>query len=359
MQNYVKTVYAFDACPDWLRTRGDYVPWLERGRLKAAERLDGWQRAYSPSVFDSPQRAAESRVATAAKLFACWVFHWECAGIERDGDEVARSLEEGKGFARGGNLGGNPLYDLVMAEALTRMQTAATELYEERFRGFLHGVAKVYNARLAVDRDEVPEWWNDFLAYLAYPRELQSGKIAEPKLRTFAGKSGFKQWLRMTFTSFLPTWCQKNLLRGEDCAERNDGDDERGSDAFEPSAPPQFDDAKWSALRKRVKKAARQAVAALSADEKTVVRLFYVDKVSNNQIACLFGESATRASRRRVGALEKFASAFNALIANDPELRDEFGDDGARLDGKVVADVFFEVFADKAASEKGAGKWVD
>ena len=99
------------------------MPWTE-GRRKAFHQVEGFYRASAPSVCDSPgacRLAEDDRLAL--KLFSYWLYRWESADLSADGRTVAESISAGRGFVRGGN----PLFDLVRADALCAPQNRAAD----------------------------------------------------------------------------------------------------------------------------------------------------------------------------------------------------------------------------------------
>lgn len=342
MQKDANPIYALAACPNWLRTRDDYDPWETKGRAYFSKRLDDWQSDYSSKVFDSSARAAESKTTLVEKMFSCWIFHWESAGTDQKGEVVAESIIEGKGYLRGGNLGGNPLFDLVFSEALQSNQSSAAARYNSCFNKLLRKKAAMFNdGRLNCPDAETPEWWYDFFSYLAHPRELRNGTLAKPKLASFGGRCGLRNWIVRPFLQFLPDWIKDNLPTAPGVSG---GDDEPTTP--EPQEPPKPSESlpeKWKALQKRLRGAARRALSELAPEDALNIRYFFVDKTSNNSIARLLGVAPTTASLRRATALKKYRAALRDALKNDPEVNEALKGD-LEIGAADIGSVFFDVF---------------
>lgn len=326
-------VYSLDACPEWLQNHCNYVPWDAKGRDRVAKRVGRWQKIYSARVFDSPTEFDdESREQLVGKLLTCWFYHWKCAGVERDGDKVAVSVENGQGFQKGGKLGGNPFFDLALAVALCKMQRSATDYYTKEFGPILQSVATKFDSRLAVERGETPEWWGDFFYFLTVSAENAVGP-AKPKLQSFAGKCAMKSWIGKPFVQFLIKWSKDNQPQGPDWPE----------EGFDAEAADTVDEKKFERLYRGLTDAFLQAKATLEPEDATRVALFYVDGIKNYEIARLFGETQSTASRRRELALERFKKAFFERVQAEPELRDGLEETLSDMRNDIMS-LFTELF---------------
>ena len=322
-------VYTFTAPPEWLAGRSDYSPWSE-GQAKIWQRVEGFYSESAPSVFDRPDfpPLTEDDV-LALKLLTCWLYHWEAAGTEKDGEQVAAVLAAGHGFVRGGNLGGNPLFDLVHAEALCWQQNRAAEKFNAAYSEYLKAAAARIDRRNRFE-DGLPEWWVPFYMYLT---GLASDN-AKPALDSFCGYSGLKNWLRVALGLFLRRHLFKE--RGREVtfsaleSERGgsgDGDENGGfSGQVEAAQPETPEPEEWQQLVGRLSAALRKARLAVSDEEWTRLYYHFGLKLQNQQIARLLGEDGSTTTRRRKAALTRFRAALLDAVSADPELRDLWND---------------------------------
>ena len=343
MDKSPKTIYSFAVPPAWLLSRRDYTPWSE-GRQKAFHQVEGFYRASAPSVCDNPgacRLTEDDRLAL--KLFTCWLYHWESAGPSADGRSVAESISAGRGFARGGNLGGNPLFDLVHADALCAQQNRAAERFTTDYGRYLRAIALKIDRRNTAD-DDLPGWWTPFYMHLTGI----ASENAKPALDSFRGYSGLKNWLRIALGLFLRRFIIKE--RGRETAfsdlDGNSCEDEGKADfadqipaAAEAGATPE----EWKTLSEHLILAFRQARSVLSAEDWT--RLFYHfgEKLQNQQIARLYGEDGSTTTRRRESALLRFRAGLDRAFSADPVLR-ELGDEVFTTWGREVADLMSQFF---------------
>lgn len=296
------TIDSVDGCPDWVRNHPVLQPW-EEGRLKLESRVHSWRREYSPSVCDTvfADDCDESEMVFRRQL-NCWVYHWKTAGEDVDGQLVAESIENGKGYMGGGDLGGNPLFDLVLALAVTRRHSKAAA----RFQDELFDDAKEHAARLApvFSREDPLEWWTEFFD------ELGGFSGRPPKLDRYDGRVGLRRWVPIILWNFL-----RNLLRKRGRRKAKEGElPEEVRDVNQREIPmeQQEDFATLSAIF-------RSAYEKLTPEEATLLSLTYDEGLSNLEVAGLLAVNPGTATRRRQRAERRFRD----LLLEEAERRSE------------------------------------
>lgn len=336
MEKQSETSYSFTSPPQWLTARSDYSPWLSNGRQKAWHCVEGIYHNSAPDVRDEPNldQLSEEDI-LARKLFSCWLYHWKAAGAEIDGQKVIGALVSGRGFVRGGNLGGNPLFDLVLADGLCDQQHRAAERFTADYNHFLQSVAFRVDPRNRVG-SELPDWWGAFYMYLTGI----ASENAKPALESFRGYSGLKNWLRIALGLFLRRFAKKEGPSGVP-----GGGEEDRPPIPEPPAPP--DDKptpeEWATLSEHLVLAFKQARSVLSDEEWLRLYYHFGEKLQNQQVARIFCEDASKTTRRREAALSKFRNELMRTIAADPILRD-LGNEVFTTWGREVGNLMQEFF---------------
>jgi hypothetical protein len=115
----------FDGDRHWLERQPGMNDW-ETGCARLEAQLTQWLSDYSRAFCAStigPDHESHRRCLE--RLWKCWSDHWQSAleahGVERfDGGEVSASIRAGRGYKGAGQLGGDPLRDIVLAESVTR-----------------------------------------------------------------------------------------------------------------------------------------------------------------------------------------------------------------------------------------------
>lgn len=322
MKNSNRTTYSLTTPPDWLRARSDYSPWSE-GRQKIWRCVDGFFRDSAPDVYDEPgeRRLSEEDILT-LRLLNCWLHHWTSAGTEADGERVAQSVSHGRGFVGGGNLGGNPFFDLVFADALCGMQNRAAEKFKTDYLDFLKAVAFKIDRRNWLD-SEFPDWWTPFFMFLT----VQEAENKKPALESFHGYSGLKGWLRISLGHFLRRHLPKERGRETTFTDltfaSDDNDDERSfTDGIGAEPESSRTPEEWKTIADRLSQALQRARGALSEEDWTRIQLSLGEKLQNQAIARLYHEDGSTTSRRRTAILDIFQKKLLGAIEDDPVLRD-------------------------------------
>ena len=105
--------------------------------------------------------------------------------------EVAESIFSGRGFVRGGNLGGNPFYHVAIMAAAESSQLNAWRQFDLEFKGMLTAWAinwaktKNRGAELFGNGDDFETWYDEFKSELAIRNIFEN----------YRGDSGLKNFL--------------------------------------------------------------------------------------------------------------------------------------------------------------------
>jgi len=315
----------------WLENQPGMNPWPQ-GCRRLAECLDRWLRDYSGTLCAAAvSRGGAEYRRFVCRLWRCWGHHWSQAAEARperriDGPEVASQIQAGRGFSGGGDLGGDPLRDVVLAVAVQLKDNRATGRFQADYYDFSTGIAGRVHRRLAHDADE---WWDDFVDHLAgYTR-------APGKLERFFGRCALKNWLGTVLWRFLR---RRRLPDG-------DGDMLPDCPAPRPSEPD------LDGTVQLFEQVVREAFADLDRRERLLLSWLFVDGLPLKDAARQLGVHSGSAGRRRDRAIEHLCALIARRVA---ERRQEQAwqecMEALEVDGRDFASALYAVL--KAARPK-------
>jgi len=279
----------------WLQTQPGMNPWPQACR-RLAECLDRWLGEYSAVLCAAPVRpdgAGYRRFV--CRLWRCWGHHWRQAAAappegRADGAEVASQIRAGRGYRRGGKLGGDPLRDVVLAVAVQLKDNRATGHFQADYYDFSRGIAGGVHHRFARDPDE---WWNDFMDHLA-------GYTRPPgKLERFFGRCALRNWLPTVLWRFLR---RRRLPEG-------DGDLPAGH-----AAPPAAE-ADLDGNVQLFSEVVLAAITQLDGPDKLLLRSLFVDQSELKNVALELRVHPGTAGRRRDRAIEHLCELIEQRVA--------------------------------------------
>jgi len=277
----------------WLASQPGMNPW-EEGCRRLAECLDRWLHDYSTGVCAEPVHSQHPGYPRfVCRMWRCWAHHWPQAAKTRpdgriDGQEVAAQLRDGRGYQRGGDLGGDPLRDVVLAVAVQLKDNRATGRFQADYYDFCCRIAKRVNARF----EHAPEWWNDLVDHLAgYTR-------APGKLEKFFGRCALRNWLGTVAWRFLRRW------------RLPDGD----GDVLPHFAAPRPPEPDLDGTVKLFAEVVREAFADLDRRERLLIR-WHLDKTPLKDVAAQLHVHSGTAGRRRDRAIEHFRELIEQRVA--------------------------------------------
>jgi hypothetical protein len=197
MQKTETEQHTLDKCPDWVRQHSDWKqPWNPAGRAQALAEINGWNAEYAPQLRDeNPIPPLKDDASLTSRLWNCLINHWGNAEQEGSHSEIVKKLIAGVNPKTKQDLGGNPLFDLVLADALCNGQGKAAKYYWEKIvnNKEIRGVAKKWHKKYGVSWDDKNDEYNDsdwataFYHYLA----LKENR----KLDDYQGHLGLIGWL--------------------------------------------------------------------------------------------------------------------------------------------------------------------
>jgi RNA polymerase sigma factor (sigma-70 family) len=195
-----------------------------------------------------------------------------------------------------GQLGGDPLRDVVLAEAMLQGEPSALAAFSREYRQFAVGQAAKLQPRFRSDDD----WWHDLLT------ELQ-GQLKPPgKLARFHGRCSLRNWLGTVVRNFLYTRISQSTREGAHTVPI-DADDGREIGAGD-EGPEQILISRecHDLLAQRV----RQALDILDAEAAALLQLLFVEQLPGKEIAGLLGIHPGNVTRRKEQALRSLESAL-------------------------------------------------
>ncbi len=202
--------------------------------------------------------------------------------------------------------------DLYLASACARGDSAAISVFEQRYAEVLRRVASRAQAA-GVSRDEV----------LQQTRvRLFVGTNGEPSITSYVGTGPLGGWLRVVAARIATELMQKDAqLRATPADET--WAQVAGSDDVELSTM-------RSEMRQSFQLALETAAAALSGEDRAVLRQYYVHKIGVDGIAKLLGVHRSNASRAVARARGHFLQEVKRLIGeqlglSDSSLNSAFG----------------------------------
>ncbi len=261
------------------------------------QQLDAYLQEYTqaqcaePIGEDHPHRRTYFQ-----RIWGSWSHHWQQAAADGsiDGAVVAEQIRRGRGYSGSGRLGGNPLRDVVLAEAVERKDPVALSSFETDYKGFSVGLAVKVNRRVADDPDD---WWYCFLDEL--------GGYSDPpgKLSKFGGRCGLKNWLGTVARNFArrhPPQTRQQIER-----EAKEAEDTRHV------ATPKED-----ASIQPLATVLRGALDQLTAQQRLVLCLRFAEDLPNKETAGVLGIHKGRVSHRQVAAIDKLEKAVQQIVEN-------------------------------------------
>jgi len=276
----------------WLAAQPGMQPW-DDACVRLATLLSDCLRRYSEQVRDRAAAEADAdRPLYLARLWRCLGYHWrDAAEASPDGlveaEQVARRIAGGQGYRRGGQLGGDPLRDVVLAVAMVRKDQRAPRVFQDDYFPFACGLAAKVHRRLAAEPDP---WWNELLDHLAgYTRPTA-------KLDKFCGHSALRNWLGTVVWTFLRRW------------RFSDGEGRELDDPPDRPSPPAESLDHFAEI-------VRLAIAELSSNDRLMLALIYVDGLNQKRAAGVLGVDPGTVTRRLEKALPRLQTAIRQIAA--------------------------------------------
>ncbi len=270
----------------WLRDQPGMNPW-QYGCIRLSEQLDDWTAEYSEGFCEAAVTASRDGYPQYVKrLWQCWSHHWSQAAETSpiEGCQVARQIQSGRGYQRGGSLGGDPLHDVVLAVAMTEKENRAVECFQADYFDYAKNLSGKVNSRFRHDADD---WWSEFL-------DLLAGYTKPPgKLHCFIGKCALRNWLGTVLWNFLR---RRPLPEGAEVDEMLATTGENSLVSEEVARE------ECVGLFRVIIEA---ALAELKAEDRLILALLYIDRLKGKDAAAILGVHPGQITRRREAALRR------------------------------------------------------
>ena len=177
--------------------------------------------------------------------------------------------------------------DLYLAYACAQRDPVALVAFEQSYLPEL---------RAALAKMRIPRDRHDDARQLIW-QKLFVGTNSNPRILDFAGRGGLKHWVRVTVVRSLLDDLRRNKRVAEPVA------DDFVLGIVSPDADPEMEHLK-RLYRHEFRTAFEEAVVALSAEERNVLRCYYTESMTVDQIAAAFGIHRATAARRVARARE-------------------------------------------------------
>lgn len=295
----------------WLAAQPRMRPW-EQGCVALARCLEDWLASYTHALGVQPVRQGDRPFDTfVQRLWQCWSFHWQTAvrGVKGgfiDGLAVAEELQAGRGFVGGGDLGGDVLRDVVLAQAILQKDNVAVTVFEKEFKDYaLRQARRTASRRL--DDDDV---WSLLVDQLGG----YSGGAA--KLARYSGRCGLRNWLGTVVRHLVWDLCKARNPVGTS-----------GSAAPEGVAPSSAEqELVTEECRRLWMELMRDALTGLEAADRLLMRLRFAEHCSGKEAAVILGIHAGTLSRREEKALERLKQNLQEKQHTDAKRQAEYAD---------------------------------
>jgi len=297
----------FDHDRPWLERQSGMRDW-QSGCCDLLAHLNHWLMEYAEKI--GLRIAEANRQPYRNRLWGCWGWHWqsamEAARKDRfDGQKVAASIQAGRGYMGKCKLGGDPLRDVVLGEALCQRDEVATQEFSDEYRGLAIGVARKFRPNAVADPEE---WWHDFLTchLAAFDRE------SDGALATFQGRCALSLWLPLVVRRYI----LEDARRQKRCREVPDpggGNNDEGGPRKRAAEPePGAEEADCLRLFGRVTSA---ALDALKPRQQTVLRYVFCDGQVQKEVAKAIGVVEGRLSHIKSEGLQQLLEAMHEKAA--------------------------------------------
>ena len=289
----------------WLELQQGMLPWEEGCRVLVGS-MNDWLAEYSAALCSAevtPQQPGYPEYIE--RLWRCWRHHWKgaiaVAGSDRfNGLEVAHKIRDGKGYVGAGRLGGDPLRDVVLAQAVLERDSRAADYFLETFRSFAIGMARRQDPHFAPDPDQ---WWYDFFLHFLAGYDRSPLDATRGKLARFDGGCGVRNWLGTVVRRHV--W--RKLKARDRHRELPTSEIEEGQERSERRAPTQ-PGPDLQECRSLFEELANDSLSGLNATDRTVLGMIFRDGDLQKKVAehlDIAGGNVTRAKERAIRRLRE------------------------------------------------------
>lgn len=271
------------------------------GCAMIVNQLNQWLSEYSQSICQHGIETAQ-QPAYIQRMWGCWSHHWkQAAGSEGqvDGIDVAERIRNGIGFTGGQKLGGDPLRDVVLAEAVLRRDENAAKLFLDEYSEMARGVA----GKLSTAHANDTSWWNDLVDKLA--------GLTEPpgKLASYRGTAGLSGWLSQTVFRHVKNDLKKQKRRLEILEEIGS---ERSPAHSRPESVADRHD-----CHELLSGLLRDVTANLSPADRRLLYLLFVEELNGREVAKVLRKAAGNVTRQKQKVYGRLQNGISEGLAAD------------------------------------------
>jgi RNA polymerase sigma factor (sigma-70 family) len=301
--------------------QGSHPPGEERSFCAVSRRLNPLARELAGEVAD-PTRLEAHLALYVQRLWRCLEYHWR----RQSTAPFERLVQQALSGELVGALGrANLLRDVTMAQALELHEERAARCFETEHMIAVRAIAWQMGGRQAQEAVE------NFAAELILPREGRPVKIAQ-----YEGRTTLRLWLRAVVANH---WIS-HVRRERKCTVRPLAEDDVGS---LPAC-----DADQDQCEQLLHPLFTEAIAALPAEDRLLMKMLLLDHVPQQTVASMLGVHSGSVTRRRQriteiiwGNVKRLVSASGSaqraeqclhlvLAGDDVQLRRQLGDILAR-----------------------------
>ena len=321
-------------CPEWIQEHPTWTSWTV-GYQWIRKTFQQWFQNHSFGLWDNGTQKFDESSQLASRMITCLSEHWSTKGKTYPCESILELLPQetfsAVALQKDSEVSVIPrsFFELILTDALGHHQNKAYHVYEKRYRDPLVGVAYKFDTRNCCDREDTPDWWNDFYLYLT----TSSFGCDSCRVEAFLGLSTLKTWLCQVLYRYLQQEKRKEQRR-----KKREGvlesdlpgkkKDESGSflDKYpDERGDPLSDDIAREWLQ-YFTDSLKVAVQKLTTEERLrlQLRLYHSEKWIGDRV---FQEKPHTTSRKYTQAMEhfqkEFESAMRSMLQN-LELREWF-----------------------------------
>lgn len=317
-------IKALESAREWLAVQPIFREGWESGCGWVAKTVDSWMERYGDEM-KLGELGATFRSSCSLRLWDTWAHHWRVAAGESssgiaDGSDVAEMLQRGIRPTTLGTMGGNPLRDVVLAEAaLARSEAAVQLLYHE-----YHGIYS-HEVRKAIRQEPDEDQWQDLVTTLVIGSAADVRAGHSGRLAAYKGHSSLKCWLRPVSRHYVLDSLRRRQTRM--LAEQRFAA-ERGS----PIEKAQDELSELREALDTLAQGAARALAGIPERERWVLVLHFKEGWTNNAIAHAIAKSPGQTSRIREQAARSFVDKVRDYLGGSvtaPHLLDRIVEGGS------------------------------
>lgn len=241
------------------------------------------------------------------------------------------------------SLAGNPIRDLVLAQAMAWGEDKAWQAFETEHQAAVLEIAR--------KRRSNNDYWNDFLAYLGgYDGKVAVAPTRKSRLDGYTGISGLRKWIAKTYFRFLNEKLEQ--------ADKNPTSLSEYDEIFHVDFP-RLSEAEQEEFQRFFTESLRDSLLSLSRKHRHLLLLLYLFDIKSRQAAQVFGVHEGTISRWKTEAIdmirenlfERFKQRYGREYREDSQ---KILSETRALSAKIVFDGLLELL--RQLHEEGGEK---